>query len=164
MAYKIVFEYMGGHGDVGLFWRSDAPSPLKGAAHLPFSMERLLTTFHSNGDNTAQVVRDHHRFDVRSSSFKTRFQIAVSQAPEGSQYDFALLIRNMMGENSEDAEDRVQLDYNGADGEALERASIGAGENHEEVGTHGHSFTVKHNGNSVVKVTVFGPRENHEEL
>ena len=126
-------------------------------------MERLLTVFHSSGDNTAQVVRDHHRFDVRSSDFKTRFQVAVSQAPEGSQYDFALLVRNMMGENHESADDRIQVDFNGADGN-LERSNIAAGENHEEVGIHGHAFTVKHNGSEVIKITIFGPRENHEEL
>ena len=48
--------------------------------------------------------------------------------------------------------------------EDSERASIAGGENHEEVGTHGHGFTVKHNGQGVLKVTIFGPRENHEEL
>ena len=108
MAYKIVFEYLGGHGDVGLFWRSDQPSPLKGAAHLPFSLERLLTVFSSAGDNTAQVSRDHHRFDLRSSNFKTRFQLAVSQAPEGSEYDYALLLRNVMSENGDKPDDRIQ--------------------------------------------------------
>ena len=159
MAYKVVFEYLGGHGDVGLFWRSDQPSPLKGAGHLPFSLERLLTVFSGAGDTTAQVSRDHHRFDVRSSDFRTRFQVAVSQAPEGSEYDFALLLRNVMSENGDKPDDRVQLFY-----EDGERASIAGGENHEEVGTHGHSFTVKHNGSGVLKVTIFGPRENHEEL
>ena len=158
-AYKIVFTHAGDAvlGPLGLFWRDQSRSKLQGDASLPFATERFVGSLNA-GDTVAHVTNDNHRFDVRSSDFKLRFQLAVGPSPDG-EYDFSLLLRNVMAEHRGDEDERLQLFYDGN-----EVASVGGSEDHEEVCNHSHAFTVKYNDEPILTVTIYGPQNDRSEL
>ena len=112
----------------------------------------------NDGETVAHVTNDNHRFDVRSDDFTLRFQVAVGPSPDG-KFDYSLLIRNIMAETRGDEDEKLQLFY-----EDTEHASIGGSDTHEAGGNTGHTFTVKHNDDPIVTLTVHGPERNRDEL